>query len=86
VPKEANPPNCPELRPIERYWVLVKRKLKETKSGAKDIIHFRDKWKVAANKVPEATIKALMAGMSEKLTKFRKKKIIKQIFIHLIRN
>jgi len=74
VPKEANPPNCPELRPIERYWALVKRKLKETKSEAKDIIHFRDKWKVAAKKVPEATIKALMAEMSEKLTKFCKKK------------
>ena len=23
VPKDANPPNVPELRPIERYWALV---------------------------------------------------------------
>lgn len=25
VPKEANPPNCPELRPVERYWALIKK-------------------------------------------------------------
>lgn len=25
VPKEANPPNCPELRPVERYWALLKK-------------------------------------------------------------
>ena len=29
VPKEANPPNCPELRPIERYWALMMRTLKK---------------------------------------------------------
>lgn len=29
VSKEENPPNCPELRPIERYWALVKRNLKK---------------------------------------------------------
>ena len=33
VSKEAIPLNCPELRPIERYWTLVKRKLKSTKKG-----------------------------------------------------
>ena len=25
VPNEANPPNCPKLRPIERNWAPVKR-------------------------------------------------------------
>lgn len=25
VAKTANPPNCPELRPIENYWALVKQ-------------------------------------------------------------
>ena len=24
VPKDMNPPNCPQLRPIERYWALIK--------------------------------------------------------------
>ena len=35
VPREANPPNCPHLRPIERYWALVKRGLKSTKKEPK---------------------------------------------------
>ena len=34
VPKEANPLNCPELRPIERYWALVKRELSQYKQQA----------------------------------------------------
>jgi len=73
VPKEANPPNYPELRPIERYWALVKRELKATEKEAKDIQNFKNKWK-AAKKVPEATVKALMACIPEKLTEFCRKK------------
>lgn len=30
VPKESNPPNCPEL-PIKQYWALVKRELSQCK-------------------------------------------------------
>lgn len=37
VPKDANPPNCPELRPIEKYWALVKQTLKKTNQEANDI-------------------------------------------------
>jgi len=74
VPKEANPPNCPELRPIERYWALVKRELKATEKEAKDIQNLKNKWKAAAKKVPEATVKALIACIPEKLTEFCRKK------------
>ena len=28
VPKKMNPPNCSELRPIEKYWAIIKKKLK----------------------------------------------------------
>ena len=28
VPKEANPPNSPELHPIEKFWTIVKDKLR----------------------------------------------------------
>lgn len=27
VPKECNPPKSPEIRPIETYWALIKRRL-----------------------------------------------------------
>lgn len=73
VPKDANPPNCPELRPIERYWALVKRELKATKKTSKDKRDFGYKWSAAARKVPETTIKALMEGIPGKIEEFRKK-------------
>ena len=72
VPKEENPPNCPELRPIERYWALVKRKLKSTKKGTQDMKVFKRKWNEAARTVTETTIKSLMAGVPEKISKFCK--------------
>lgn len=72
VPKEANPPNCPELRPIERYWALVKRELKKTKKSAKTDKELIRKWKEASRKVPETTIKAMMEGIPEKIKNFCK--------------
>ena len=42
VPKKANPPNCLELRPIERDWALVKKHLKTTKGSAEN--DFVKKW------------------------------------------
>ena len=29
MPKTENPPNCPELRVIEKYWAIIKRKMKK---------------------------------------------------------
>ena len=53
VPKIANPPNCPELRPIETFWALCKRNLKKMNKPAKDIKSFKIKWNVASKKVTE---------------------------------
>ena len=44
VPREANPSNRPELRPIERYWAMVKKKLKETKQLTRNATEFSRKW------------------------------------------
>ena len=33
VPKTENPPNCPELRVIEKYWAIIKRKMKKKKKA-----------------------------------------------------
>ena len=73
VPKEANPPNCPELRPVERYWALVKRDLKETKGATKSLQDFRRKWKRASEKVAESSIKSMMEEVPEKINKFCQK-------------
>lgn len=72
VPREANPPNCPELRPIERYWALAKRELKTTKKVAKNLVDFKQKWNTASRKVTEETIKNLMEGVPEKIKMFIK--------------
>lgn len=70
VPREANPPNCPELRPIERYWALVKRELKTTQRVSKDVVDFRRKWCAASQRIKEDTVKALMKGVAEKVNNF----------------
>lgn len=36
VTREVNPPNCPQLRPIETYWAIVKRKLLKTKGSVQN--------------------------------------------------
>lgn len=70
VPREANPPNCPELRPVERYWALVKRNMKSTKKVSKDISDFKLKWTTCSKKVTEETLKSLMGGIPEKVNNF----------------
>lgn len=45
VPKDMNPPNCPELRPIERFWAIVKRNLRKNSTPASSEVNFKLKWK-----------------------------------------
>lgn len=70
VPKDANPPNCPELRPIERYWALMKRALKKTKRTAKNEKAFRNNWRRAYTEVDESTVKKLMSNLNKKTRDF----------------
>lgn len=70
VPREANPPNCPELRPVERYWALVKRELKSTKKVSRNIEDFKRRWSNCSKKVSETTIKSLMEGFPKKVHEF----------------
>lgn len=34
IEKHMNPPNCPEVRPIERYWALMKIYLQKNTKAA----------------------------------------------------
>lgn len=70
VPKTANPPNCPELRPVEKYWALIKRKLFETKKKANGINDFKRRWKNAAASISEDTVRNLMADIPKKVREF----------------
>lgn len=41
VPKAANPPNCPDARPIEKFWAILKGKLRKSKREAKSVENFK---------------------------------------------
>ena len=66
VPKDANPPNCPEQRVIENYWALVKGILLKSNKLAKDDEKFKQKWIEASKKVTESKIQAMMAPTLKK--------------------
>ena len=44
VPKEANPPNSPELRPTEKCWAVVKDKLRRTGKVFKNDKDLKKEW------------------------------------------
>lgn len=70
VPRTANPANCPELRPIERYWALMKRDLSKIKQDAKNQADFKKIWNKAAKKITETTVQNLMSGVKRKVRDF----------------
>lgn len=67
VPKNANPPNCPEIRPIEKYWAIVKKILKKTRNSARDKRDLGKKWSAAAKKVSEGCVQDMMSSMRSKI-------------------
>lgn len=66
VPRDSNPPNCPELRPVEQYWGILKQKFRKSRKEAKSIDHFKVLWKKAADEVDEAAVRGLMKGIKSK--------------------
>lgn len=67
VPRQANPPNCPELRPIEKYWAIVKRYLNKTHGASKNEADFKRKWKKSMDKVTRMTVQRLMGEVKRKV-------------------
>lgn len=70
VPKEANPPNCPELRPIEKYWANIKRKLKKTKKHTSNIDTFKRQYKRASDTFNTVSVQNLMKNVKQKVRQF----------------
>lgn len=67
VPKDSNPPNCPEQRVIESYWSIVKGILRKGGKLATDNEDFKKKWIQASKKVPEDMVRSMMAGTHKKI-------------------
>lgn len=69
VKKELNPPNCPELRPIERFWAIIKRDLKQTCKPADSVKKFKYNWNRVVKKRGERLAKNLMKDVKKKVRK-----------------
>jgi transposase len=70
VEKNINPPNCPDLRPIERYWAIVKRIFRKEGTVSQTMEEFEKNWKAASRKCTKATVQNLMEGISSKVRSF----------------
>lgn len=70
VAKEINPPNCPEFRPIEQYWAIVKRKLRGCGKEVTNAQQMRLKWNKFADTVSPATVQTMMASITSKVRQF----------------
>lgn len=70
IPKDLNPPNCPQFRPIEKYWAIVKAMLKKDGGRVENANEMRKKWNKYATKVTPATVQNLMAAINKNVRDF----------------
>ena len=70
VPIEANPPNCPHLRPVEKYWAILKQKLHRSQKSALNYLSFARLWAGVTKMVLDPVVKRLMSGLGGKINKF----------------
>ena len=67
VPKDMNPPNCPQLRPIEEFWALTKAHLRKHVSAAETIQQFEKDWKKVSKLVAKKSVRNLMRNVRKKV-------------------
>lgn len=70
ITKDLNPPNCPQLRPIEKYWAIVKRSLNKTGGAANNKASMYQKWNKAAAEVTPKGVQVLMGSIKKKVREF----------------
>ena len=70
VPKTENPPNCPELRVIKKYWAIIKRKMKKTKKLCRNINNIKISFKKASNSFDSYSVHKLMGTTKAKARNF----------------
>lgn len=72
---EANPPNCPHLRPIETYWAIIKQKLRKSQKVAINYLSFAKLWAATTRKIPDALVRRLMANLASKVNRFSREAV-----------
>jgi hypothetical protein len=70
VPKNMNPTNCPELRPIERLWAIVKGKLRRSGRVMNTPDNLKKNWDREVDKLGKPFVRRLMEGVRSKVREF----------------
>lgn len=69
VPKAMNPPNCPNLRPIERFWAIIKAKLRKNGRSTDSKEQFRRDWNRVTKSFDQDAVRSLMSTFRQKVRK-----------------
>ena len=69
VPKHSNPPNVPQLRPIERYWAYLQRRVFADGWTAENIPQLKNRIRFIIRTTPLTVIQNLMRGLKTKIRK-----------------
>lgn len=67
VPKVCNPPNSPELRPVEEYWSIMKGILKKKGGEIKSVSELQKVWTWASKRCPNEMVQSLMSRVRRKV-------------------
>lgn len=70
VPKDMNPANVPQIRPIEKYWAIMKQKLRKEGRTTESITEFRRLYNKTSKKFTKTDVQELMKGVRIKLRKY----------------
>lgn len=69
VPKDANPPNCPQIRPIEDFWAILSQHVYRDGWEATSAENLKNRIKFCAKKIDPHVIQNLMGGVKSKIRK-----------------
>ena len=69
VPKQINPPNLPQARPIEQFWSICKQNYKKITKKPKSARGFKRIWWTVSQRVARSNGPNLMKGVRSKLKK-----------------
>lgn len=70
VPKEANPPNTPELRPIEKFWAIMKKKLKKSGKTFKTDEALKKNWEKLCKEAGQSLAQDLTSSVKRNVRAF----------------
>ena len=69
LPKDRNPPNVPQIRPIERFWAHLKAKVYQPPYKPKSVDCLKERVKKMLKEFPPSYFERLMSGVGPKVRK-----------------